>query len=124
MSFFNLILGLDNSYQLFENEQKIPDSAFSASDSTKGHSPSHARISSGSSWCSPVSDGKCYLQVDFGRLYRLFDIVTYGDSTSPKWVTRYNFNYTADLINWRTITKVRTTPTKKEYFMFLHHAVI
>ena len=123
-SFAYFILGRHMYAVLFENKERVPDSAFSASVSTKGHSPSHARISSGSSWCAPVSDGKYYLQVDFGRLYFLYDIVTYGDSTSPKWVTRYNFNYTTDLRNWRTITKVRTLQRKREFFMFLYHAVI
>ena len=33
----------------------------------------------------------------------IYYFVTFGDSTSPKWVTTYNLNYTIDLINWRSI---------------------
>ncbi|XP_028402111.1 uncharacterized protein LOC114525101 [Dendronephthya gigantea] len=79
----------------------FPDSSFSASASTKGHSPSDARMSSGSSWCAPVANDKHYLQVDLDTLYWLFHLITYGDSTSPKWVATYNFNYTLDLVIWR-----------------------
>ena len=91
---------------LLEDKQKFPDSSFSASVSSEGHSASDARISSGSSWCAPVSNDKHYLQVDLGRLYQLYFLITYGDSTSPKWVTTYNLNYTVDSVNWETATKV------------------
>jgi hypothetical protein len=87
---------------LLQDKQRFPDSLFSASASSEGHNASDARISSGSSWCGPVSDDKHYLQVDFGRLYSIFEFVIYGDSTSPKWVATYNLNYTLDLVNWKT----------------------
>ena len=87
---------------LLENKRSFPDSSFSASGFVKGHSPSGARISSGSSWCAPVSNKKHYLQVDLRRLYLVISVVTYGDSTSPKWVATYNLNYTVDLVNWKT----------------------
>ena len=87
---------------LLENKRSFPDSSFSASGFVKGHSPSDARISSGSSWCAPVSNKKHYLQVDLRRLYLVISGVTYGDSTSPKWVATYNLNYTVDLVNWKT----------------------
>jgi hypothetical protein len=87
---------------LLQDKRRFPDSSFSATASSEGHSASDARISSGSSWCAPVSDDKHYLQVDFGRLHSLYDFVTYGDSTSPKWVASYNLNYTIDLVNWKT----------------------
>ena len=62
-----------------------------------------ARISSGSSWCAPVSDGKHYLQVDLGRLYEIEYVAIFGDITSGKWVTSYRLNYTddSDLVNWK-----------------------
>ena len=87
---------------LLENRQRFPDYSFSASASVKGHSPSDARITSGSSWCAPVSDQEHYLQVDLRWLHRIYFSVTYGDTTSPKWVATYNLNYTVDLVNWRT----------------------
>jgi hypothetical protein len=87
---------------LLQDKQRFPDSSFSASASSEGHSASDARISSGSSWCAPVSDDKHYLQVDLGRQYYISDLVTYGDSTNPKWVVTYNLNYTIDLVNWKT----------------------
>ena len=87
---------------MLEVKQKFQDSLFSASASTKGHSPSDARISSGSSWCAPVADGKHYLQVDLRRLFRLYYIITYGDATNSKWVASYKLNNTVDLVNWQT----------------------
>jgi hypothetical protein len=94
---------------LLEDEQRFPDSSFSASASSEGHSASDARISSGSSWCAPVSEDKHYLQVDLARLYEIDFVVTYGDRTSPKWVASYNLNYTNDLAmdNWKTVTWVK-----------------
>ena len=92
---------------LTEDKERFPDSSFSASSSTKGHSPSYARKSSGSSWCAPVADGKHYLQMDFGRVYYIRYLVTYGDSNSLKWVAKYQLNYTIDMLNWRSLTTVR-----------------
>ena len=91
---------------LLQDKRRSP---FSASASSEGHSASDARISSGSSWCAPVSDDTHYLQIDLGRLYVISYLVTYGDSTSPKWVASYNLNYTIDLamVNWKTETRVR-----------------
>ena len=90
---------------LLEDKQRFPDSSFSASAFSEGHSASDARISSGSSWCAPVLDGKYYIEVDLRRLYRLFSVVTYGDSTSSKWVATYSVNYTDDLLNWKTTVR-------------------
>jgi hypothetical protein len=86
-----------------DDKQRFPDSLFTALASSESRSSSDARISSGSSWCAPVSDGKHYLQVDLGRLYVIYNFATFGDSTSPKWVTTYNLNYTVDLINWKSV---------------------
>ena len=99
------ILGHICPRPLLEGKQRIPDSSFTASASSEGRSPSHARISSGSSWCAPVADGKHYLQVDLRRLYVIYYFVTFGDSTSSKWVVTYNLNYTVDLINWRSVNQ-------------------
>ena len=85
---------------LLEDKQRFPDSSFTALASSGGHSASDARISSGSSWCAPVSDGKHYLQVDLRRLHIIDHVAIFGDSTSLKWVTKYNLNYTVDLTNW------------------------
>ena len=99
---------LGGSFKLLLGDKtRFPDSSFSASISSKGHSASDARASSGSSWCAPVADGKYYLQVDLLTLYRLDYLVTYGDSTSRKWVVTYKLEYTIDLINWKTVSKVR-----------------
>ncbi len=98
---------------LLEEKQRFPDSSFSAPASSEGHSASDARISSGSSWCAPVSNDKHYLQVDLGKLYRLYSVVTYGDSTSSKWVAKYSVNYTVDLLNWET--RVRNNDRAKIY---------
>jgi hypothetical protein len=86
-----------------EDKQRFPDLSFTASASSEGHNPSDARISSGSSWCAPVADGKHYLQVDLGRLYVIYNFVTFGDSSSAKWVTTYNLNYSVDLMNWKSV---------------------
>ena len=98
-----------NYKPLLQDKRRFPDSSFSASASSEGHSASDARISSGSSWCAPVSDATRYLQVDLGRPYYLDRLVTYGDSTSRKWVATYNLNYTIDLamVNWTTVSRVR-----------------
>ncbi len=94
-------------WPLLGDKQRFPDSSFSASTSSEGHSASDARSSSGSSWCAPVSNDKHYLQVDLGRRYSLYYAVTYGDSNSLRWVATYNLNYTDDLVNWKTGAGVR-----------------
>ncbi len=105
----------DQKRLLLEDKQRFPDSSFSASASTEGHRASDARISSGSSWCAPISNDKLYLQVDLRRLYQLYSVVTYGDSTSSKWVATYNVNYTVDLMNWKTVNWVRRDDITKIY---------
>ena len=103
--FYWHIIWFKDRRPLLVDKEKFPDSSFSASASSEGHSASDARISSGSSWCAPVSNYKHYLQVDLGRLYFLYHLVTYGDSTSPKWVATYNMNYTVDLVNWEIVVR-------------------
>ena len=103
VTFLSYILGFICDRPLLEDKQKFPDSSFTALASSRGHSPSDARISSGSSWCSPAADGKHYLQVDFGRRYVIYNLTTFGDNTNPKWVTTYNLNYTVDGINWKSV---------------------
>ena len=94
---------LSSSYKpLLGDKQRFPDSSFSASASSEGHGASDARVTSGSSWCAPALNDKHYLQVDLGRMYRIYYFVTYGDSTSPKWVATYNLNYTIDFLDWKT----------------------
>ena len=106
-SFSGASLWLGYDYKvLLEDKERFPDSLFSASASVKGHSPSDARITSDSSWCAPVSGQKHYLQVDFGRMYFLYFFVTYGDSTSPKWVAKYYLNYTFDYLDWKTVNQL------------------
>jgi hypothetical protein len=91
-----------------DDKRRFPDSFFSSPLSSKSHSASDGRASSASSWCSPLVDGKNYLQVDLGTLYRLDYLVTYGDSSRAKWVATYRLDYTIDLINWKTVPeKVR-----------------
>ena len=104
---------LDVDRPILEDKQRFPDSSFSASASSEGHSASDGRISSGSSWCAPVSNETHYLQVDFGRLYYVYALVTYGDSTSSKWVAKYSVNFTVDLLNWTT--RVRNNDITKIY---------
>ena len=103
VTFISYILGFICDKALLEEKQRFPDSSFTASASSESQSPSDARISSGSSWCAPAADGKHYLQVDFGRRYVIYYFVTFGDTTSPKWVTTYNLNYTVDGINWKSV---------------------
>ena len=103
VTFISHILGFICDRPLLEDKQRFPDSSFTASNSSEGHSPSDARISSGSSWCASVADGKHYLQVNLGRLYVIHNFVTFGDSTSSKWVVTYNLNYTVDLKNWKSV---------------------
>ena len=105
LSGFHLLGG--SSKLLLNDKQRFPDSSFSASTSSENHSASNARASSGSSWCAPDVDEKNYLQVDLGTLYRLDSLVTYGDSTSRKWVVTYKLQYTIDLRNWNTFSEVR-----------------
>ena len=89
---------------MLEDKQRFPDSSFTASASPEDHTASDARISSGSSWCAPVSNDKHYLQVDLGRLYIIDHVAIFGDSISPKWVTTFNVNYTDDFSNWNQIS--------------------
>jgi hypothetical protein len=103
VTFISYILGFICNKPLLEDKQRFPDSSFTASASSESHSPSGARISSGSSWCAPVADGKHYLQVDLRILYVIFNFATFGDTTSPKWVITYNLNYTVDGINWKSV---------------------
>ncbi|CAB3988022.1 Receptor-type tyrosine- phosphatase F, partial [Paramuricea clavata] len=100
---------------LLGDKQRFPDSSFTASASSQSRSPSDARTSSGSSWCAPAADGKHYLQVDLGRLYVIYRFATFGDSTSPKWVTTYKLNYTVDLINWKPVWKKKIRGNKNAY---------
>ncbi|XP_028397384.1 uncharacterized protein LOC114521168 [Dendronephthya gigantea] len=86
---------------LLGDKERFSDSSFNASVSSEHNRASDARISSGSSWCAPVSDGEHYLQVDFKKLYLIYDVATFGDGTSAKWVKTYILNYTTDLINWK-----------------------
>ena len=102
MTFHFCISGSICPRPLLKDKQRFPDSSFTASVSLGSHSASDARISSGSSWCAPVSDGKNYLQVDLGRLFFIDHVATFGNSTSLKYVTTYNLNYTVDLMNWKS----------------------
>ena len=88
---------------MLEDKQRFANSSFSASASLDGHSAYDARLSSGSCWCAPASDEKHYLQIDFGRQYRIYYFLIYGDNKSPRWVAKYYLNYTTNLINWKTI---------------------
>ena len=97
---------------MLENKQRFPDSSFTASASSGGHSASDGRISSGSSWCAPVSDDKHYLEVDLGRLYVIDNVAIFGDSTNFKWVTRYILNYTVDLANWTSVSNQKVISAK------------
>ena len=90
-----------------EDNKKFPDSFFSASASTQDHGASDARITSRSSWCAPVSEEKHYLQVDFGRLYLLYYLVTYGDARSQQWVATFDIKYTMDSIKWQNAATVK-----------------
>ena len=96
---------------MLEDKLRFSDSSFSASASSEGHNASDSRLSSDSSWCAPASDenSKHYLQIDFGRQYRIYYFLIYGNDKSPKWVTKYYLNYTADLITWKTFTRVRNS---------------
>ena len=111
---------------MLEDRASYPDSSFSASTSTKGHSPSDARISSGSSWCAPVADGKHYLEVNLRKPHSLYDILTYGDSNSSNWVVKYQLNYTDDFINWKTETfssviRVRINLRDNDKYLLIIH---
>jgi hypothetical protein len=103
VTFISSILGFICDKPLLGDKQRFPDSSFTASASSESRSPSDARISSGSSWCAPAVDGKHYLQVDLGRVYVIYNFVTFGDTTSPKWVTTYNLNYADALMNWKSV---------------------
>jgi hypothetical protein len=121
VTFISYILGFICPRPLLEDKQRFPDSSFTASASSEGRSPSDARISSGSSWCAPAADGKHYLQVDLGRLYVIYNFVTFGDSTSSKWVTTYNLNYT-DGINWKSV-RDHTVIAKNIIFKLVHFII-
>ena len=88
---------------LLEDKERFPDSSFTASVSAEDHRASDARISSGSSWCAPVSDDKHYLQVELGISYLVYNVATFADSGSAKWVKTYNLNYTVDSKNWKQV---------------------
>jgi hypothetical protein len=103
VTFICSILGFICDRPLLEDKERFPDSSFTASASSEGRSPSDVRISSGSSWCAPVTAGRHYFQVDLGRVYVIYNFVTFGDTTSPKWVTTYNLNYTDALMNWKSV---------------------
>ena len=120
------ILGHICPRPLLQDKQRFPDSSFTAAASSEGRSPSDARISSGSSWCAPVADGKHYLQVDFGRLYVIYYFVTFGDSTSSKWVVTYNLNYTVDWKNWRSVnpTVIATVYITFQVTYFITYSIL
>ncbi|XP_028402632.1 uncharacterized protein LOC114525467 [Dendronephthya gigantea] len=100
---FSVVCGHICNNPLLEDEERFPDSSFTASVPSESHRASDARISSGSSWCASVSDGKHYLQVDLGRLYVILIVAIFGDSTSAKWVTTFYLNYTVDSNNWKQV---------------------
>ena len=105
MDLFSFCIGFICDQLLLEDKQRFPDTSFTASNSSNDHSASNARISSGSSWCALDSDDNHYLQLDLGRLYVIKKFITFGDSTSPKWVTKYNLHYTKsdDLSKWQRV---------------------
>jgi hypothetical protein len=107
MYLFTSVIGFkwDVGRPLLQDKRRFPDSLFSASASTKSHGASHARISSGSSWCAPLSADGHYLQVDFGTYYIIETMLTYGDSNSSRWVATFDLNVTDDLVHWKTNTK-------------------
>ncbi|XP_046857075.1 uncharacterized protein LOC124450443 isoform X2 [Xenia sp. Carnegie-2017] len=88
---------------LLNNTRRFPDSSFTASALTEGHSAANARISSGSSWCAPAANGNHYLQLNFGKLYAINTIAIFGDNTSPSWIASYYVNTTFDLTNWESV---------------------
>ncbi|XP_046858707.1 uncharacterized protein LOC124452165 [Xenia sp. Carnegie-2017] len=88
---------------LLNNTHSFPDSSFTASALTEGHSAANARISSGSSWCAPADDGNHYLQLNFEKLYAINTIAIFGDNISPSWVASYYVNTTSDLKNWKSV---------------------
>ncbi|XP_046858727.1 uncharacterized protein LOC124452186 [Xenia sp. Carnegie-2017] len=85
---------------LLKNGEKFPDSWFTAF--PKSRSASKARISSGSSWCSPDADGNHYLQLNFPSLYTVNVIATFGDSSSSSFITEYHLLTTMDSVNWKS----------------------
>ena len=44
----------------------------------------------------------------------IYRFATFGDSTSPKWVTTYKLNYTVDLINWKPVWKKKVIIVQAE----------
>ena len=42
--------------------------------------------------------------MDLGRLFVIYNLVTFGDSTRPNWVATYNLKYTIDSNNWRSVS--------------------
>ena len=92
-----------------EKINRFQDSSFTVLASLGGRSTADARISGGSAWCALV-----YLQVDLGRLYVIDHVAIFGDSA--KWVTTYNMNYTADLMNYLLEEIRRNGNFSKFYF--------
>ena len=81
----------------------IPDAKITASSQfDKNHSPQRARLGtvrSGSkigAWSAKTNDNGQWIQVDFGKAYKVTRIVTQGRQDHSQWVKKYMLEYSND----------------------------
>jgi len=85
----------------------VPDGAFSASSSYSAkNGPARSRLNVHSdskgygAWSAKVTDGKQWLQIDFGELVQVTKVATQGRQDAGHWVTKYTLSYSLDGMHW------------------------
>ncbi|XP_050302983.1 hemocytin [Anthonomus grandis grandis] len=93
----------DRMISLIQNDQPLPDSAFSASSTlSESFSPKNARLDSkiteksGGSWSPQYASQDEYLEVDFGQQEPVYGVIIRGSPLYDEYVTSYMIQYSPD----------------------------
>ena len=57
-------------------------------------------------WCSGISDGNQYLQIDFGMMKIITKIGVQGRPQINNYVSSYKLFHSTNLVNWTSSSKV------------------
>ena len=67
------------------------------------HRPQHGRLNfnRGDGWCpTNCSDENQWLQVDFGKTFRVCGVATQGDKNGTRWTTVFTLSFSNDSSLW------------------------
>ena len=114
------------SVPLGVEDERIPDSAFTASSSVDSrHRPSLARLnllSDGKhmgAWCPKVKSRNQWLQIDLGEITAVTKVATQGRYNSADRARTYTLSYSVDGLHWtsykqRAVEKVSSTDLARD----------